>query len=291
MKSFKRNGFTLIELLVVIAIIAILAAILFPVFAQAREKARQASCMSNIKQIGTAVYMYNQDYDELMPRFRTSTWEDAKVDPDGVRRNRLAVLGLVQPYIKNWQAMKCPNMPDAVGGAGSIWIGANPSNMSIWPGYGWNVDYMNFSANCSDYNNGINFEAGPSTALAQIQKPAETVMAGGSALAPGSGSFQGANSLYPLNGGYYYLLAPATLTTPEGCVWSNGGWGQGSFMGPYGGFEQPRHASMGGHIVFCDSHVKFMSAGRAAAGTNWDPTKTNSSIVVLDRNQYIWDLQ
>ena len=63
----NKRGFTLIELLVVIAIIAILAAILFPVFAQAREKARQASCQSNLKQIGIAFKMYVQDYDEKWP--------------------------------------------------------------------------------------------------------------------------------------------------------------------------------------------------------------------------------
>src|SRR5687767_13625589 len=63
----KPTGFTLIELLVVIAIIAILAAILFPVFAQARAKARQASCLSNLKQLGTAVMLYTQDYEESYP--------------------------------------------------------------------------------------------------------------------------------------------------------------------------------------------------------------------------------
>ena len=63
----RRTGFTLIELLVVIAIIAILAAILFPVFAQAREKARQTSCLSNAKQLGLGISMYVQDYDETMP--------------------------------------------------------------------------------------------------------------------------------------------------------------------------------------------------------------------------------
>jgi len=62
-----RRGFTLIELLVVIAIIAILAAILFPVFARAREKARQSSCLSNVKQLDLAVQMYIQDYDEMLP--------------------------------------------------------------------------------------------------------------------------------------------------------------------------------------------------------------------------------
>lgn len=69
MRTLSRaKGFTLIELLVVIAIIAILAAILFPVFAQAREKARAASCLSNCKQLGTAAMMYSQDWDEKFPR-------------------------------------------------------------------------------------------------------------------------------------------------------------------------------------------------------------------------------
>src|SRR5213592_1557878 len=67
MSRLKKQGFTLIELLVVIAIIAILAAILFPVFAQAREKARQAACTSNLKQLGNAFGMYTQDYDETTP--------------------------------------------------------------------------------------------------------------------------------------------------------------------------------------------------------------------------------
>ncbi|GIV21426.1 MAG: hypothetical protein KatS3mg023_3177 [Armatimonadota bacterium] len=79
----KRHAFTLIELLVVIAIIAILAAILFPVFAQAREKARQTSCLSNFKQIGLSVRMYSQDYDEKFPMGTYPGARNWEVNPDG----------------------------------------------------------------------------------------------------------------------------------------------------------------------------------------------------------------
>ena len=96
----SRKGFTLIELLVVIAIIAILAAILFPVFAKAREKARQTSCLSNLKQIGTSVMMYVQDYDELYP-LDTSTGSASQIP--GTWPNR------VMPYVKNTQLFKCPS--------------------------------------------------------------------------------------------------------------------------------------------------------------------------------------
>ena len=95
----RRSGFTLIELLVVIAIIAILAAILFPVFAQAREKARAASCLSNLKQIGTGWMMYVQDYDETIP----SGWEDPAVGGHGGFHNA------VQPYMKNYKIVACPS--------------------------------------------------------------------------------------------------------------------------------------------------------------------------------------
>ena len=112
----RNSGFTLIELLVVIAIIAILAAILFPVFAQAREKARGISCVSNMKQIALALKMYQQDYDERMfasgnlPAEGDPSWFNRV--PDG--QNLVRMMGggfswFSQPYIKNTQIFRCPS--------------------------------------------------------------------------------------------------------------------------------------------------------------------------------------
>ncbi|HEU4753116.1 MAG TPA: DUF1559 domain-containing protein [Armatimonadota bacterium] len=118
MKTALRRGFTLIELLVVIAIIAILAAILFPVFAQAREAARKASCQSNLKQIGSAFLMYVQDYDETYPQPGGANFGDygqfwtIPPDADGTVPStaRLANwANVLQPYIKNYQVLSCPS--------------------------------------------------------------------------------------------------------------------------------------------------------------------------------------
>ncbi|MDI9586984.1 MAG: DUF1559 domain-containing protein [Acidobacteriota bacterium] len=114
----KTHGFTLIELLVVIAIIAILAAILFPVFARAREKARQASCQSNLKQIALSFLMYSQDYDEKFPWCcsappRTGRNDGLTVDawwrPAAVATTDIRYAGLTGPYIKNRQVFVCPS--------------------------------------------------------------------------------------------------------------------------------------------------------------------------------------
>jgi prepilin-type N-terminal cleavage/methylation domain-containing protein/prepilin-type processing-associated H-X9-DG protein len=107
LNSRPQKGFTLIELLVVIAIIAILAAILFPVFAQAREKARAASCLSNQRQLGLAAAMYTQDYDGMLPGLAWDRWV-GPVDDETQGPNYWAQMA---PYIKSQGIWICPSAP------------------------------------------------------------------------------------------------------------------------------------------------------------------------------------
>jgi prepilin-type N-terminal cleavage/methylation domain-containing protein/prepilin-type processing-associated H-X9-DG protein len=120
-RGARQRAFTLIELLVVIAIIAILAAILFPVFAQARDKARQATCVSNMKQIGLAMNMYLQDYDETFPIL---PWDGQAFGPsDSPNPNymtRFTWISQYNPYIKGNRVWVCPSDP-AGGKAPSVY--------------------------------------------------------------------------------------------------------------------------------------------------------------------------
>lgn len=143
----RKFGFTLIELLVVIAIIAILAAILFPVFAQAREKARQASCTSNLKQIMTAHIMYTQDYDEVFvdagiyPFFdwqgpngydngaslmSNSPYAGCMGWPCVLPTGEATFAARLMPYIKNYQIWACPSSTNAAINQGQGWSGSSP---------------------------------------------------------------------------------------------------------------------------------------------------------------------
>jgi prepilin-type N-terminal cleavage/methylation domain-containing protein/prepilin-type processing-associated H-X9-DG protein len=133
----RHAGFTLIELLVVIAIIAILAAILFPVFAKAREKARQTSCLSNTKQLALAILQYVQDYDE--------TFMYACLNPPVTWWYTACA-----PYTKNTQILQCPSKRGTVD-------------------YGYNMDYLGYSWGAAGTQSG-------GISLASFQSPAETVM-------------------------------------------------------------------------------------------------------------------
>jgi len=145
------RGFTLIELLVVIAIIAILAAILFPVFAQAREAARKTSCASNAKNLGTAVLMYTQDYDEQLPLaayatsgFNFVTWHE-----------------LTDPYAKNKEIWHCPSSQVKKADAGG-----KPTTH-----FGYNVRYL--TTITPDFSNANGHTA---VSLAAVGSPSETVL-------------------------------------------------------------------------------------------------------------------
>ena len=140
-------GFTLIELLVVIAIIAILAAILFPVFARAREKARTAACQSNLKQIVLGILQYAQDYDERLP----GAWASGTAGLWSAR---------IFPYVKNDQIFECPSSTRASGWGGWDWPGT-PKTM-----YGYNCN-ISGKALCNR-----------SFSLARATRPSELIIVG-----------------------------------------------------------------------------------------------------------------
>jgi prepilin-type N-terminal cleavage/methylation domain-containing protein/prepilin-type processing-associated H-X9-DG protein len=168
-----RNGFTLIELLVVIAIIAILAAILFPVFARARENARRASCQSNLKQLGLGIMQYTQDYDENYLIHVDATTGNAKLWPQ-----------IVQPYLKSEQIFSCPSRSD----------------VTFNGGYDSTVAY--------GYNYWMSRYYYPDATQAGIQRPSETVLVtetGGSG--PPSGGY------YLFYASYYGAVADRANTT------------------------------------------------------------------------------
>jgi prepilin-type N-terminal cleavage/methylation domain-containing protein/prepilin-type processing-associated H-X9-DG protein len=151
----KKRAFTLIELLVVIAIIAILASILFPVFARARENARRASCMSNLKQIGLGAMMYVQDYDEKYPILSYLDSEQV-VPPNGVGTTNNCWIFRLQPYLKSSQLFNCPSSTRA-----------------------WTGD-QNAAANTSYGANSMFLQAGTAVSMASVDKPSQTIMFGDS---------------------------------------------------------------------------------------------------------------
>jgi prepilin-type N-terminal cleavage/methylation domain-containing protein len=184
----RRSGFTLIELLIVIAIIALLAAILFPVFARARENARRISCVSNLKQMGLGVQMYVQDYDGAYPMMSSPS----ATTP----RTRWA--DYIFPYVKSEELFICPSLDkkrlnDSNGG--KKW--AHNQN-SFYGGYGYNYQYLG--------NSRFPWVARETV----IQAPAETV-----AIADTSGAAPDQDSITQ-KAGVYTIDPPLTSGTLHG---------------------------------------------------------------------------
>jgi prepilin-type N-terminal cleavage/methylation domain len=253
----KQRAFTLIELLVVIAIIAILAAILFPVFAQAREKARQASCSSNLKQIGTAIAMYVQDYEETYPPGMDACWTRAWPS-------------MVEPYVKNIEVFSCPSgrsgtaFPDrpnrgvAIDYAANGLIGRNQANTAFEPA-GPLASMQAAGEPC-----GWMADAPSVMTLATVNRAADTILVAekhgdevnlGPYWAPANTSnFMG--SVFDNN---FYATAAGAI--PDGTRPASNTYDQGP-----NGAVTSRHSQFG-NFLFCDGHVKAMKP----AATNPNP--------------------
>jgi prepilin-type N-terminal cleavage/methylation domain-containing protein/prepilin-type processing-associated H-X9-DG protein len=220
----KRNAFTLIELLVVIAIIAILAAILFPVFAQAREKARAISCVSNLRQIGLASIMYTQDYDETFPGIwdwspLASISHSPYFDPPGWTLQQANTQCQTCPYTKNSDIYRCPD--------------TNNQYAGTWAGYAYAYPTM-YGGYQAPYD-------GLGVALAVFSAPAQTVMVMDDGIWAGtpacnSSTWAGIYSGCDNKSGYIYPYVYA----PTSSQWSS---------------PVPRHSNMT-NITFVDGHVK-----------------------------------
>ena len=239
----KTNfGFTLIELLVVIAIIAILAAILFPVFAKAREKARQISCVSNLKQIGLGLMQYSQDNDEIMVNAWFGNNGFTESDPTTTTGTvRYKWMDAIFPYVKSNQIFTCPDDSGIQGSKGKF---VNYQNL----GGPDNTRYGSYALNSAYWaqgapNTGPGNTAGVTgTPLASLASPATTIWAG-----DGSGSYQ---MDWPDQG---------SVSNP---IFVKNGLSYFGNIGYFGGASQlnegalvARHTDFA-NIVYCDGHAK-----------------------------------
>lgn len=238
----KKKGFTLIELLVVIAIIAILAAILFPVFAQAREKARQASCASNLKQIGLAELQYAQDYDEVM----SGSWNCANA-----ACQRIYYPEMIYPYVKNKQIFFCPDAGDGDhfnnDGSGDCTLNPITCNQGRGP-----TDYAYNSLSFGNNNFGGANGDRANVKLAAVDQPASTIL-----LMDGRG-----------NGGsrYGYInIWESEETDINGNFYGNQWNGQSKLnaVTPY--YRHPR--GDGFNVLWYDGHVKALKTTLAPSTT------------------------
>lgn len=248
----NKQGFTLIELLVVIAIIAILAAILFPVFAQAREKARAISCLSNEKQIGLGIIQYQQDYDEK--------------NPGGLNGygGGSGYAGQIYPYVKSTQVFKCPD--DASLGSFRASSLANNSNMSLQnpvrPGCDTTADSYPIAVYTAPASTVLLFEVVQSTGY-NVDTEIQPAPVGTASYCGGSPAGNGLGDAYLPNGynGQDHVGTPADYTIKYATGILNGEVaGAGAFKTPKG-----RHSD-GANYVMADGHAKFLRPDAVSPG-------------------------
>ena len=239
--SRKAQGFTLIELLVVIAIIAILAAILFPVFARARENARRASCQSNLKQIGLGILQYAQDYDEKYPRQSLGNTDSSPVDAANLQTDPsmpgakyafwngtasshyITWRDMTFPYMKSLQLFVCPSLPTS----------------ETYSGYAYSDGLSGMHA--SSYVTGST--DGSSISLAAVKQPAIALMA------------------MDLSWPDLSIMVPSTVASMANTPTT------------YASYTFPHF--VGSNVLFADGHVKWLDRSKfvnaSTAQPMWNP--------------------
>lgn len=244
-KSVKRTGFTLIELLVVIAIIAILAAILFPVFARARANARRTTSLSNLKQIGLAVAQYLQDNDGRYPASVTERQGDNPTTAEGAAV--WSIRAKLQPYVKSHQLFKDPSAPAWPANAGTATgifyptdYGFHNNDGKFASGHAWykTPDYATSDKRTFGFND--------DTTESAIERSAEFIIAADAAR-PGDPNNPSRGGLYPQYGGN---------------ITSSAADGQFPFVGgvtyaPTQAAPSIRHLG-GTNFLFADGHAKWL---------------------------------
>jgi prepilin-type N-terminal cleavage/methylation domain-containing protein/prepilin-type processing-associated H-X9-DG protein len=255
----RAHAFTLIELLVVIAIIAILAAILFPVFAQAREKARQTSCVSNLKQLSLGMLMYAQDYDETLPQWQ---W-DHQYSAGSLNKNNGTTLwwNAIYPYVKNVQVFACPSQRytyDITQDGHWGWF-TKPKTEAQLASFGINPVFLHAKIGYGA-NEPITYSY---PALASLSKPADALLLADMATSltgwEGSDTYDPNNPAKPANS-YRIKRVAYSEGYGDAAYWSS----PSKFdVGPFNSAwdtSYTRHPG-GQNIAFGDGHVKFRQVG------------------------------
>jgi prepilin-type N-terminal cleavage/methylation domain-containing protein/prepilin-type processing-associated H-X9-DG protein len=290
----RKRAFTLIELLVVIAIIAILAAILFPVFAQAKASAKRAASLSNTKQIDLSGIMYGADYDDNMPVFLAGHWGDiGAIGNDTTNPNRPKMWAeLVQPYIQNYQIYADPVRGDANNFFAGPPTGATPPrtlrNQGLFTMYGYNYLFLSPWPFC-DNAEGRSFTQADDAAQTVMYDQTEDFGAD-----PSLGFFMSnAPGMWP-------IIAPHLvycILYYTGTQYWTGNWSRlnpGPPPNPVGSIEAETYLTAdGANTGFLDGHAKFLKAAALAAGTDYmtaSGTNANAGAAIIDRNTYLWNL-